>query len=47
MAGSKVRGTTGAVGGLIDDSGLERVEVDVDDPDAEEHAEFVSRHPAV
>jgi CAAX protease family protein len=37
----------GAVGELIDDSDLERVEIDVDDPDAEEHAEFVGRHPAV
>jgi hypothetical protein len=29
---------------LIDDSGLERV--DVDDPDADEHVVFVGRRPA-
>ena len=30
---------------LIDDSGLELVDVDVDDPDADEHVVFVGRRP--
>jgi membrane protease YdiL (CAAX protease family) len=47
LPGRRFTEPPGAVGGLIDDSGLERVEVDVDDPDAEEHAEFVGRRPAV
>jgi hypothetical protein len=33
-------------GRLIDDSGLERVEVDVDEPDADEHVVFVGRRPS-